>query len=100
MPIKKYTTEQIIGLLRDAEILLAEGNTVAMASKKLGISEQSHYRWRKEYGGMQVVDPNAVRIHDRFCNPVVCDVIARLAPRLPFRNGSCSAPDQCGSGLL
>ena len=54
MPIKKYTTEQIIGLLRDAEILLADGNTVAMASKKLGISEQSYYRWRKEYGGMKV----------------------------------------------
>ena len=54
MPIKKYTTEQIIGLLRDAEILLADGNTIAMTSKKLGISEQTYYRWRKEYGGMKV----------------------------------------------
>jgi len=62
MPIKKYTTEQIIGLLRDAEILLAEGNTVAMASKKLGISEQSYYRWRKEYGGMKV--SHAKRLKD------------------------------------
>jgi transposase-like protein len=62
MPIKKYTTEQIIGLLRDAEILLAEGNTVAMASKKLGISEQSYYRWRKEYGGMNVF--HAKRLKD------------------------------------
>ena len=62
MPIKKYTTEQIIGLLRDAEILLAEGNTVAMAIKKLGISEQSYYRWRKEYGGMKV--SHAKRLKD------------------------------------
>ena len=62
MPIKKYTTEQIIGLLRDAEILLADGNTVAMASKKLGISEQSYYRWRKEYGGMKV--SHAKRLKD------------------------------------
>lgn len=54
MPIKKYTTEQIIGMLRDAEILLADGNTVAKASKKLGIAEQTYYRWRKEYGGMKV----------------------------------------------
>lgn len=54
MPIKKYTTEQIIGLLRNAEILLADGNTIAMTSKKLGISEQTYYRWRKEYGGMKV----------------------------------------------
>jgi transposase-like protein len=62
MPIKKYTTEQIIGLLRDAEILVSEGNTVAMASKKLGISEQSYYRWRKEYGGMKV--SHAKRLKD------------------------------------
>ncbi|VGO16393.1 hypothetical protein PDESU_04984 [Pontiella desulfatans] len=62
MPIKKYTTEQIIGLLRDAEILLAEGNTVAMASKKLGIAEQTYYRWRKEYGGMKV--SHAKRLKD------------------------------------
>ena len=54
MPIKKYSTEQIIGLLRDAEILLGDGNTIAMTSKKLGISEQTYYRWRKEYGGMKV----------------------------------------------
>jgi len=54
VPIKKYTTEQIIGMLRDAEILLADGNTIAMTSKKLGISEQRYYRWRKEYGGMKV----------------------------------------------
>jgi putative transposase len=62
MPIKKYTTEQIIGLLRDAEILLAEGNTIAMTSKKLGISEQTYYRWRKEYGGMKV--QHAKRLKD------------------------------------
>ena len=62
MPIKKYTTEQIIGILRDAEILLAEGNTVAMASKKLGIAEQTYYRWRKEYGGMKV--SHAKRLKD------------------------------------
>ena len=62
MPIKKYTTEQIIGLLRDAVILLADGNTIAMTSKKLGISEQTYYRWRKEYGGMKVT--HAKRLKD------------------------------------
>lgn len=54
MPIKKYTTEQIIGMLREAEILLANGESIAAASRKLGISEQSYYRWRKAYGGMKV----------------------------------------------
>ena len=49
---KKYNAEQIIRILRDAEILLAEGQTVPTVSRKMGISEQSYYRWRKEYGGM------------------------------------------------
>jgi transposase-like protein len=62
MPIKKYTAEQIIGILRDAEILLADGDTVIKASRKLGVSEQSYYRWRKEYGGMKVV--HAKRLKD------------------------------------
>jgi transposase-like protein len=54
MPRKKYTAEQIIGMLREAEILLADGDTIARASRKLGITEQTYYRWRKEYGGMRV----------------------------------------------
>jgi len=54
MPRKKYTAEQIIGMLREAEILLADGETIARASRKLGITEQTYYRWRKEYGGMRV----------------------------------------------
>jgi transposase-like protein len=62
MPGKKKTPEQVIGILRDAEILLAEGHSVATASRKLGISEQSYYRWRKEYGGMKV--EHAKRLKD------------------------------------
>ena len=54
MPRKKYTAEQIIGMLREAEILLADGETIAGASRKLGITEQTYYRWRKEYGGMRI----------------------------------------------
>ena len=54
MARKHYTPEQIIKHLRDAEILFGKGHNVAQASKKLGISEQTYYRWRKEYGGMQV----------------------------------------------
>lgn len=59
---KKFTVEQIIRLLRDAEILLAEGHTVPVVSRKLGISEQTYYRWRKEYGGMKVF--HAQRLKD------------------------------------
>ena len=51
---KGYTPEQIIGKLREAEVLLSQGATVGEASKKIGVTEQTYYRWRKEYGGMRV----------------------------------------------
>ena len=50
---KRYSAEQIVDKLRQAEVELAKGQTVAEVSKKLAISEQSHYKWRKEYGGMR-----------------------------------------------
>ena len=51
---KRYTAEQIIGHLRQAEIRTSEGKTIAEAVRELGISEQTYYRWRKQYGGMEV----------------------------------------------
>ena len=54
MPRKFYTPEQIITKLREAEVLLSQGDTIGIVSKKLGISEYTYYRWRKEYGGMRV----------------------------------------------
>jgi len=54
MPIKAYTPEQIINKLREAEILLIQGATIGAASKKIGVSDYTYYRWRKEYGGMRV----------------------------------------------
>jgi surface protein len=51
---RRHTPKQIITALREAEVGLARGKTVAMVSRELGISEQTYYRWRKEYGGMKV----------------------------------------------
>ena len=51
---KGHTPEQIIGKLREAEVLLSQGAAVAEASRKIGLTEQTYYRWRKEYGGMRV----------------------------------------------
>ncbi len=51
---RRHTPEQIITALREAEVGLANGKTVGMLSRELGISEQTYYRWRKEYGGMKV----------------------------------------------
>ncbi|MBE3089646.1 MAG: transposase [Actinobacteria bacterium] len=50
MPRKHYTPEQIINSLREAEVLLSQGNTTAQAARHLGITEQTYCRWRKEYG--------------------------------------------------
>jgi putative transposase len=54
MKKKGFTAEQMIGKLREAEVLLGQGATVAEVSRKLGITEQTYYRWRREYGGMRV----------------------------------------------
>jgi len=51
---KGYTPEQIIGKLREAEIYLGQGANIAAASKQIGVTEQTYYRWRKEYGGMRI----------------------------------------------
>jgi len=51
---RAFKPEQTIGKLREAEVLLGQGATVGEASRKLGVTEQTYYRWRKEYGGMRV----------------------------------------------
>ena len=51
---RRHTPEQIITALREAEVGLANGKTVGMVSRELGISEQTYYRWRQEFGGMKV----------------------------------------------
>ena len=54
MARKRYTVEQIIAKLREAEVELARGAKTPGACRKLGISENTYYRWRKEYGGLRV----------------------------------------------
>jgi transposase-like protein len=54
MSRKRYSPEKIINLLREAELLSNQGSTIKEISRKLGITEQTYYRWRKEYGGLRV----------------------------------------------
>ena len=54
MSRKRFSSEQIIGMLREAEVFQSQGMTIGEVSRKLGISEQTYYRWRKDYGGMRV----------------------------------------------
>ena len=54
MPRKKHSVEQIIHKLREAEVLLSQGKAVAEVCRALGVTEQTYYRWRKEYGGLKM----------------------------------------------
>jgi len=58
---KGYTPEQIINKLREAEIFLSQGETIAAVSKKIGVSAYTYYRWRKEYGGMRVAQARRLK---------------------------------------
>ncbi len=51
---KGYTAEQIINRLREAEVLIGQGATTAEASRKIGVTDQTYYCWRTEYGGMRI----------------------------------------------
>ena len=53
MKRNRFSAEQIVNKLRQAEVLLSQGQTVAQVGKALGVTEQTYYRWRKEYGGIK-----------------------------------------------
>lgn len=54
MPRKKHSVEQVIHKLREAEVLLSQGKAVAEVCRSLEVTEQTYYRWRKEYGGLRM----------------------------------------------
>ena len=54
MPTKRHTPEQVINKLREAEVAMAQGSTVGEASRQIGVTQQTFYRWRNEYGGLRI----------------------------------------------
>ncbi len=62
---KSHSPEQIINKLREAEILLNQGANVGEASRKIGVTEQTYYRWRKEYGGMRIEQAKRLKSLER-----------------------------------
>ena len=54
MPRKRHSAEQIVAKLRQIDVLVAQGRTIAQACKEAEITEQSYYRWRNEYGGLEI----------------------------------------------
>jgi putative transposase len=61
MPKKGYSPEQIINKIREGEILLSQGATLAVMLKKIGVSDNTYYRWRKEYGGLTIDQAQRLR---------------------------------------
>ena len=65
MARKRYTVEAIVRMLREAEVELSAGATIKQVAKKLGINEQTYYRWRKEYGGLRMDQAHRLRELER-----------------------------------
>lgn len=58
---RKYSSEEIIHKLREADVLLGQGKTIAEACKQLGVTDQTYFRWRKLYGGLKVDQAKRLR---------------------------------------
>ena len=54
MPKKRFSAEQVVLVLRQIEVLMSQGKAAPVACREAGISQQSYYRWRKEYGGLEL----------------------------------------------
>jgi transposase-like protein len=65
MPRKRFKTEEILQKLREAEVLLSQGKNVAEACRQIGVTDQTYYRWRKEYGGVRTDQARRLKELDR-----------------------------------
>jgi len=65
MPRHRFKTEEIIQKLREAEVLLSQGKNVAEACRQIGVTDQTDYRWRKEYGGVRTDQAKRLKELDR-----------------------------------
>jgi transposase-like protein len=65
MSRKRFTGEKIIGMLRESEVALAQGKKIGEVCRGLGISEQSYFRWRREYGGLRTTQAKRIKDLER-----------------------------------
>ena len=65
MARKRFKPEQIIGKLRQAEVLLAQGQKMGLVCKRIGVTEQTYYRWRKEYGGLRMDQAKRLKVLEK-----------------------------------
>jgi transposase-like protein len=67
---RRFIVEQIIGKLREGEVAIGKGLTVPQASRQIGVTEQTYYRWRKEYGGLRLGQAAQKRFSGRLLCPL------------------------------
>jgi putative transposase len=78
---KRYSPEQVVTLLREAEVLLSKGSTVRSVCRELGVSEHTYYRWRRDYGGLNVNQARRLPVGERRACRVLADLfIVRGTP--------------------
>jgi len=65
MPRKRFSPEQIVTLLRQIEVSTAQGKSISIACREAGISDQSYFRWRKEYGGLDLDQAKKMKVLER-----------------------------------
>ena len=56
MSRKRFSAEEIVNKLREADVLLSQEKTISQVCKQIGVTDQTYYRWRQKYGGMEVSD--------------------------------------------
>ena len=83
MPRIRFTTEQIINKLRQAEVLISQGRTVSAVAKELSVSEHTYYRWRREYGGIRTAQAKRLKMLEK-----ENDRLKKLAADLPLDNAN------------
>ena len=88
MARRSYTAEPIINKLREAEVLISQGVGVGQASRQIGLTEQTYYRWRREYGGMRIEQARRLKELERE-NSRLKNVVAELS----LDNAICFASD-------
>ncbi len=61
MPGKRFSAAEIVNKLREAEVLIAQNQSVAQVCKRIGVADQTYYRWRKEYGSLSTVQAKQLK---------------------------------------
>src|SRR3712207_5849405 len=98
---KRHTPEEIIGKLCEAEVLLAQGRSVAEAARAIGVTEQSYYRWRKEFGGLKLDQAKRLKELEREnarLRKAVADLTLDKLILKEAASGNWCAPPAAGAG--